>query len=83
LVQYEPMADEALEIFLDQTEKLYAASGKVCNFTQWLQFFAFDVIGQITYSKRHGFIEEVRDINGIVQKLGYIFTYSAPVRILI
>lgn len=51
----------------------------VCNFARWLQFFAFDVIGSITYSKRHGFIEKNEDIDGIISQLARIFDYSGPV----
>ncbi|OJD11953.1 hypothetical protein AJ78_07386 [Emergomyces pasteurianus Ep9510] len=79
LVQYEPMVDKTTEIFLDQTEALFASQNKVCNFSRWLQFYAFDVIGSITYSKRHGFIEKNEDIDGIVANLGRIFDYSATV----
>lgn len=43
LVQYEPAVTETVELFLDQTEKIYAKSNKVCDFAEWLQFFAFDV----------------------------------------
>ena len=79
LVQYEPMVDETTEIFLDQTSRLFADGASVCNFARWLQFFAFDVIGSITYSKRHGFIEKNQDIDGIVKSMARIFDYSAPV----
>lgn len=43
LVQYEPGVTECVEVFLDETEKLYAKTGDVCDFAQWLQYFAFDV----------------------------------------
>lgn len=43
LVQYEPGVTECVEVFLDQTEKLFAKTGKVCDFAEWLQYFAFDV----------------------------------------
>ncbi|PGH05230.1 hypothetical protein AJ79_06841 [Helicocarpus griseus UAMH5409] len=79
LVQYEPMVDATTELFLDQTDRLFASQDKTCNFSRWLQFYAFDVIGSITYSKRHGFIEKNEDIDGIVASLARIFDYSAPV----
>jgi cytochrome P450 len=50
-----------------------------CNFTEWLQFYAFDVIGEITYSKRHGFIEHNKDVDGIVAYLSKLFLYVAPI----
>lgn len=43
LVSYEPAVNETVELFLDQTEKLYARPNKVCDFAEWLQYFAFDV----------------------------------------
>ncbi|KAL3455413.1 hypothetical protein BJX64DRAFT_282096 [Aspergillus heterothallicus] len=79
LVQYEPMVNETVEVFLDQTATLFANGRRVCDFARWLQFFAFDVIGSITYSKRHGFIERNEDIDGIVKSLARIFDYSAPI----
>ena len=80
LVQYEPFVDRTTKLFLDQTEKLFGNNSHGCDFSKWLQFYAFDVIGEITYSKRHGFVEMNEDIDGIVRYLGNLFLYVAPVR---
>ncbi|KAM7199664.1 hypothetical protein V8F33_004316 [Rhypophila sp. PSN 637] len=80
LVQYEPFVDNTTKLFLKQTEKLYVdAKNTACDFTRWLQFYAFDVIGEITYSKRHGFVEKNEDIDGIVAYLTKLFLYVAPI----
>jgi hypothetical protein len=79
LVQYESLVQETVELFLDKTQELYVDKKQVCDFALWLQFFAFDVIGHITYSKRHGVIEEARDVDGIIRFLGMNFGYVAPV----
>ncbi|KAI1337076.1 cytochrome P450 [Xylariaceae sp. FL0016] len=79
LVQYEPFVDNTTKLFLKQTERLFASNPEGCNFTQWLQYYAFDVIGEITYSKRHGFIENNEDIDGIVDYLSNLFLYVAPI----
>ena len=81
LVQYEPFVDNTTRLFLKQTERLYIDKPGTCDFTQWLQFYAFDVIGEITYSKRHGFIERNEDVDGIVAYLTKLFLYVAPVRL--
>jgi len=80
LVQYEPFVDNTTKLFLKQTERLYIDDPGACDFTRWLQFYAFDVIGEITYSKRHGFIEKNEDVDGIVAYLTKLFLYVAPVR---
>ncbi|CAH0055590.1 unnamed protein product [Clonostachys solani] len=79
LVQYEPAVDNTTRLFLDQTESLFAARDVPCDFTEWLQFYAFDVIGEITYGKRHGFVAQNEDVDGIVEYLGKLFLYVAPV----
>ncbi|XMA15857.1 hypothetical protein WAI453_008648 [Rhynchosporium graminicola] len=79
LIQYEPFVDSTTELFLNQTEKLFAATREGCDFAKWLQFYAFDVIGEMTYSKRHGFLEENKDVDGIIDYIANLFNYVAPV----
>lgn len=83
LVQYEPLVNEVIELFLQRTREIYAAPGKVCDFALWLQYFAFDVIGQITYSKQHGFVDKNEDVDGMIAYLGRLFSYVAPVSFLV
>lgn len=79
LVQYEPLVNEVIELFLNRTQSIYAAPGKICDFALWLQYFAFDVIGQITYSKQHGFVDKNEDVDGMIGYLGKLFSYVAPI----
>ena len=50
LVHYEPSVDIITEKFLNRTEALFSSRNAVCDFAEWLQFFAFDIIDQIAYS---------------------------------
>ncbi|KAJ4393124.1 hypothetical protein N0V93_002331 [Gnomoniopsis smithogilvyi] len=79
LVQYEPFVDNTTKLFLEKTKQLFVDNPQGCDFTRWLQFYAFDVIGEITYSKRHGFVEKNEDIDGIVAYLTKLFNYVAPI----
>ncbi|KAL2075965.1 hypothetical protein VTL71DRAFT_908 [Oculimacula yallundae] len=79
LIQYEPFVDSTTELFLNQTDKIYASTKDGCDFARWLQFYAFDVIGEMTYSKRHGFLEENKDVDGIIDYISNLFNYVAPV----
>ena len=71
LVEFEPFVDSATELFLSRLEELYVSSdsGKpavVCNLGKWLQYYAFDVIGELTFSKRFGFLDQGDDVGGII-----------------
>ncbi|KAI0816187.1 cytochrome P450 [Xylaria sp. FL0064] len=79
LVQYEPFVNNTMKLFFEQTERLYVNNPEGCDFVRWLQFYAFDVIGEVTYSKRHGFLERNEDVDGIVSYLGNLFLYVAPI----
>ena len=79
LVSYEPLVDSTTAYFLKRTQEVFADSGQVCDFTHWLQFYAFDVVGELTWSKRLGFLEKNEDVGGIVAFLGEFLSYVGPV----
>ena len=79
LVSYEPLVDSTIDVFLDQTQSLFANTGESCNFSRWLQFFAADVIGDLTWSRRLGFVEKNEDVDGIIGFLGGFLSYAGPV----
>ncbi|KAK3674683.1 hypothetical protein LTR78_005405 [Recurvomyces mirabilis] len=79
LVGYEPLVDSTTDAFIDQTEQRYSSNGRVCNFAKWLQFFAFDVVGELTWSKRIGFVERDEDVDGIVKFIGDFLSYAGPI----
>lgn len=79
LVEYEPLVDSTMNAFIEQTRKRYCDTGLTCRFSRWLQFFAFDVIGELTWSKRLGFVERDEDVEGIVGFVGRFLQYAAPI----
>ncbi|KAF5020213.1 hypothetical protein F66182_7778 [Fusarium sp. NRRL 66182] len=82
LVQFEPLIDSTIEAFLSQLSKRYAdKSGQdgTCDFSSWLQFYAFDVIGELTFSRRLGFVDQGTDVDGIIGDLEWFLGYAAVI----
>ncbi|KAL8991777.1 MAG: hypothetical protein Q9169_007657, partial [Polycauliona sp. 2 TL-2023] len=77
MVSYEPMVDSTIECFFRQLETRFVETGQVCPLDSWLQMFAFDVIGSITFSKRLGFLEQGRDIDNIIENSWNYFRVAA------
>ncbi|KAH9808836.1 putative Cytochrome-P450 family protein [Teratosphaeria destructans] len=73
LVEFEPLIDSTTAVFLTRLDKLYASTGKVCDLGQWLQWYAFDVIGELTFSRRLGFMERAEDVEGIIASVSANF----------
>jgi cytochrome P450 len=79
LVEYEPLVDSTMNAFIEQTKQRYANTDRVCRFSKWLQFYAFDVVGELTWSKRLGFVDRDEDVGGVVSFVGGFLAYCAPV----
>ncbi|KAF3171428.1 hypothetical protein TWF225_010599 [Orbilia oligospora] len=66
IMEYEPFVDDTTSLFL---KKLIELSGETIDFAVWLQYYAFDVIGEMTFSKKFGFLEKGEDVSGIIHTL--------------
>ncbi|EPE03093.1 pisatin demethylase [Ophiostoma piceae UAMH 11346] len=82
LVGFEPFVDSTTTEFVRQLRLQFAdrcdASG-VCDFGSWLQYYAFDVIGELTYSKRLGFVDRGVDVDQIIGSLEWLLDYVAVI----
>ncbi|KAL2429478.1 Cytochrome P450 monooxygenase [Exophiala dermatitidis] len=82
LVQFEPLVDSTTSAFLDQLQKRFAdrpGPDGVCDFGTWLQYYAFDVIGELTYSQRLGFVDQGVDVDNIIGDLEKLLNYVSVV----
>jgi hypothetical protein len=68
LVTYESYVDECADLFSQRLHEI-AAAGIKADMGHWLQCYAFDVIGLITYSKRLGFLDRGEDVSGVMGAL--------------
>ncbi|KAH7367124.1 pisatin demethylase [Plectosphaerella cucumerina] len=78
LVTFEPLVDSTSQEFLKQLKQRFSG-GKTCDLGQWLQFYAFDVIGELTYSKRLGFVDRGVDVDDIITNLEGLLNYVSVV----
>ncbi|KAI9654563.1 MAG: hypothetical protein M1831_005324 [Alyxoria varia] len=79
LMSYEPLVDSTIQTFLTKTDELFCGPDKSCDFGRWLQYYAFDVIGEITFGKRLGFLDENRDVHHIIKAISEFMAYASPV----
>jgi hypothetical protein len=72
----EPLVDECSEIFVQSMKDL---EGQILDLGAWLQWYAFDVIGMITFNCRFGFMEERKDILDMITSLEFALKYAGIV----
>jgi hypothetical protein len=73
MVEYEGLVDSTIALLLSRLDTQYADTGDVLDLGLWLQFFAFDVIGELTFSKRLGFLAHGCDVENIIRSIGVNF----------
>ncbi|KAL9109958.1 MAG: hypothetical protein Q9227_005481 [Pyrenula ochraceoflavens] len=73
------------EIFIDDTVKLLlnhlnscADTGSPTNIDKWLSYMSFDIIGEVTFSKRFGFLEQGTDIGDAIANTKALNAYIVP-----
>jgi hypothetical protein len=75
LIGYEPLVDSTIRMLQKRLDEF--ADGRDLDLGQWLQYFAFDVIGEMTFSKRLGFLETGGDVEGVIVGIEDSLRYSA------
>ncbi|KAH8755726.1 cytochrome P450 [Diaporthe sp. PMI_573] len=77
LVEFEPYVDSTIRVLIRQLEEARPDPDQGVDLGKWLQWFALDVMGEITFSRRLGFLDEARDVDGIIQKVLGLFKYAS------
>ncbi|KAH7553332.1 hypothetical protein BM1_08305 [Bipolaris maydis] len=76
LVQLEQFVDECTSI-LEKRLNEFASSGTSIDISHWLQCYAFDVLGKMTFGRRFGFLDSGEVIQGIMSSLSEYLVYCA------
>lgn len=95
VASYETLVDQTLVLFLKELGDRFAGprqekvggtgtaggggGGATFDMSEWLAYFAFDFIGDLTYNRRYGFVQEGRDVDGIIASLPALSKYGAYV----
>ncbi|OHE95127.1 hypothetical protein CORC01_09514 [Colletotrichum orchidophilum] len=78
LLRFEADVDEIMKVLFCRLDD-FASQQKVCDIGKWLQFYAFDVIGKITFGKPLGFLSQAKDVGDITESLSKAQDYVAMV----
>lgn len=80
VVKFEPLIDRTLAVLLQQLNDRYLDNGGVAfDLGNWLQYFAFDSMGTLTFSRRYSFLEQGSDVHGILNEIWTFMKMVAPV----
>lgn len=76
---FESFVDEVLEVLFQQLDQRFVNQNEVCDLGNWLQYFAFDTMGTMTFSARYGFLEKGSDVESIISSIWNFMLTVGPV----
>ncbi|KAL3471768.1 pisatin demethylase [Aspergillus californicus] len=76
LVAYEAAVDECNTILVNKLKEL-AAQGQCVPIPVWMQYYAFDVMGNISVGQSFGMMDRGGDSDGILSTIHQFLTYSS------
>ncbi|KAJ5603228.1 hypothetical protein N7537_006184 [Penicillium hordei] len=82
MVAYEPFVNSCNTTLVEQLSQR-AARGESVAIPRWMQYYAFDVIGEITVGASFGMMRTGGDIDGILQTLQDNLSYSSRMSLFV
>ena len=67
-VAFEGFVNSSIILFFSRLDELYG-QGTPCDLGTWLEWFVYDVLGELTFSKRYGFLEQAKDVDNIIRDI--------------
>lgn len=79
LLTLEHLMTSTMQHFFARLDELFADKNVEFDLFIWIQFFMFDVLGMVTFSRELGCLEKGDDVNGLIQGIWVYFKKVAAV----
>ncbi|KFY50853.1 hypothetical protein V495_00048 [Pseudogymnoascus sp. VKM F-4514 (FW-929)] len=76
MLQLEPLFDKCMPLFVAEMDK---RAGTAIDFGSWCSWYSFDLTGLLSFQELFGFMEQAKDINGVIESSWSFMSYGALV----
>lgn len=80
--ELEPIMNDNVRALVSELETRFTEGsnkGKTCDLGEWISYFAWDFLGDMTLSKRMGFMEQAKDVNDLIATAEKVMRYFSVV----
>ncbi|KAH6669856.1 cytochrome P450 [Halenospora varia] len=64
--EFLPFVDPIITLLFTKLDELFTKEGEGIDLGEWLHFFALDVLGEVAFGRRFGFLEAGTDMEGMI-----------------
>ncbi|KFX91860.1 hypothetical protein O988_07551 [Pseudogymnoascus sp. VKM F-3808] len=76
MLQLEPLFDKCMPLFVAEMDE---RAGSAIDFGSWCSWYSFDLTGLLSFQELFGFMEQAKDINGVIESSWSFMSYGALV----
>ncbi|KAE8871021.1 hypothetical protein PTNB29_01365 [Pyrenophora teres f. teres] len=76
VLQLEERVESCVEMLVERLSERAATEGAI-DMAEWIQWYAFDVIGELFFSRKFGFMENAHDHEGYIHALDLLIPFTA------
>lgn len=69
MIKYEPCVDENISLLIEQLRKRFVSGrglGAVMDVMNWATYWSLEVIYDLTFGERIGYVEQGKDVNNLI-----------------
>ena len=81
LLTFEPRMTSTVQHLFARLDERFANKDADVDLFQWIQFFMFDVLGEVTFSRGLGCLEKGEDVQHVIRDIWLYFRKIAAVRV--
>ncbi|KIX95527.1 uncharacterized protein Z520_08647 [Fonsecaea multimorphosa CBS 102226] len=81
ILRSEQYIDNCSNLFMQRMEA-YADAGEIVNLGEWLQWYAFDVVGELFFGKMFGFMQESHDHENFIASLDLLLPFLSVTSVI-
>jgi len=67
--QLTPFIEDTIKLLMSKLDNFASNPNQVCDLGAWLHFFAFDVLGEVAFSQKFGFLEAGFDVDNAIKTI--------------
>ncbi|KAH7201148.1 cytochrome P450 [Fusarium oxysporum] len=78
LLTNEAAVDSCTKLLFEKLSN-FADGSQLVDLGEWIQFYTFDVVGELTFAKKLGFLDKGGDVDGMIQAIEDLLVYASQI----
>ena len=80
ITELEPYVSTCVDLFLKRIDEVTDGGKKPIDISPWMQYYAFDVLGEVNFGRQLGFLKSGTDVDQNIEGIETVLKYVSLVK---